>query len=183
MKSGFFHHRARQRPAFTLVELLVVIAIIALLAGISIPNAASFIRRAQSTKCAANLHGIGIALLSYATDNNATLPEINQTAPPLPYPATVPGIVGVLGAYGVVTNTTQCPTDLASGAGSSFSQYGSSYEWNPVLDDGTDPVTALPVGPTTIQVNAGRIRVCTDFISIHNGKVNALYGDGHARSR
>jgi prepilin-type N-terminal cleavage/methylation domain-containing protein/prepilin-type processing-associated H-X9-DG protein len=160
--------RARRRPAFTLVELLVVIAIIALLVGLSVPNMAAYIKRAQSADCGENLHGIGVAVLSYATDNNATLPEINQTAPPLPYPATVPGIVGVLGPYGVSTNTTQ---------------YGSSYEWNPVLDDGTDPVTALPVGTTLITVSASRIRVCTDFLAIHNAKVNALYGDGHARSR
>jgi prepilin-type N-terminal cleavage/methylation domain-containing protein/prepilin-type processing-associated H-X9-DG protein len=175
--------RARRRPAFTLVELLVVIAIIALLVGLSVPNMAAYIKRAQSADCGENLHGIGVAVLSYATDNNATLPEINQTAPPLPYPATVPGIVGVLGPYGVSTNTTQCPVDMGSGAGSSFAQYGSSYEWNPVLDDGTDPVTALPVGTTLITVSASRIRVCTDFLAIHNAKVNALYGDGHARSR
>jgi prepilin-type N-terminal cleavage/methylation domain-containing protein/prepilin-type processing-associated H-X9-DG protein len=181
MRFPLFVPRARHRPAFTLVEMLVVIAIIALLAGLVVPALRIGILKAQSTVCAENLHGIGV--LSYATDNNALLPEINQTAPPLPYPATVPGIVGVLGRYDVSTNTIQCPVDLGSGAGSSFAQYGSSYEWNPVLDDGTDPVTALPVGPTTITVNPSRIRVCTDFLAIHHGKVNALYGDGHTRAR
>jgi prepilin-type N-terminal cleavage/methylation domain-containing protein/prepilin-type processing-associated H-X9-DG protein len=183
MKTRLFQHRARWRPAFTLVELLVVVGIIALLVGLSVPNMTAYIQKAQSVDCATNLHGIGIGVLSYATDNNSTLPEINQTAPPLPYGATVPGIVGVLGVYGISTNTTKCPTDLASGAASSFAQYGSSYEWNPVLDDGTDPVSALPVGTTMITVSASRIRVCTDFLRLHNGKTNALYGDGHTRLR
>ena len=175
--------RARRRPAFTLIELIVVMAIIILLVSLSVPNMAAYLQKAQSAVCAEHLHGIGVAVLSYATDNNSTLPEINQTAPPLPYPSSVPGIVGVLRNYGISTNTTQCPVDLALRAGSSFAAYGSSYEWNPVLDDGTDPVATLPVGTTVISVSASRIRVCTDFLPIHNGKTNALYGDGHTRLR
>jgi len=174
--------RRRRRPAFTLVELLVVIAIIGLLAGLAMPNMQYGILKAQSVKCSENLHGIGIAVLSYATDNSDILPEINQAAAPV-YPPSVPGIVGVLGSYGVSTNTIQCPVDMASGATSSFQQYGSSYEWNPVLDDGTDPVTSIPLGPIQVDVNASRIRVCTDFVPIHRGKMNALYGDGHTKAR
>jgi len=181
MKRSLF--RRRRKPAFTIVELLVVIAIIGLMAGLTMPTLQIGILKAQSTKCAEQLRGIGAAVLSCATDNNGVLPEINQTAPPLPYPSTVPGIVGVLGSYGVTTNTVQCPIDMNQGATSSFKQYGSSYEWNPVLDDGTDPVTAIPVGPIQITVNCSRIRVCTDFLPIHRGKMNALYGDGHARAR
>jgi prepilin-type N-terminal cleavage/methylation domain-containing protein/prepilin-type processing-associated H-X9-DG protein len=184
MKWSLFHLRARLRPAFTLVELLVVIGIISILVAVSLPNMTSFIQKSQSVNCAEHLHGIGMAVLSYATDNQQTLPEINQTAPPLPYPASVPGIVGVLGVYGISTNTTKCPTDMASGAASSFAQYGSSYEWNPVLDDGTDPVTTLPLGTTMLTVSASRIRVCTDFLPIHRGnRTNALYGDGHTKAR
>jgi len=180
MKPSFF--RRRRRPAFTIVELLVVIGIIALLAELTIPVMQYGILKAESTKCSVNLRGIGVAVLSSATDNNGILPEINQAAAPV-YPGNVPGIVGVLGAYDVTTNTIQCPVDMAQGAASSFTLYGSSYEWNPVLDDGTDPVTTLPLGPVDISVNSSRIRVCTDFLPIHRGKTNALYGDGHTRAR
>jgi prepilin-type processing-associated H-X9-DG protein len=72
---------------------------------------------------------------------------------------------------------------MAQGATSSFTLYKSSYEWNPVLDDGTDPVTTIAMGPIAINVNASRIRICTDFLPIHNSKMNALYGDGHTRAR
>ena len=182
MKRLPFWQKRRRRPAFTIVELLVVIGIIALLAGISMPTFQAVLVKAQGVRCAQNLHGIGIAVLSDATDNGETLPEINQAATPV-YPPTVLGIVGTLSNYGVTTNTIQCPVDMAQGATSSFQMYGSSYEWNPVLDDGTDPVTQIGIGPVSINVNASRVRVCTDFIAIHNGKVNALYGDGHTRLR
>jgi prepilin-type processing-associated H-X9-DG protein/prepilin-type N-terminal cleavage/methylation domain-containing protein len=174
--------RRLRRPAFTIVELMVVMAIIALMAGLLMPNLEFAIRKAQSTKCSEQLRGIGAAVLSDATDNNGFLPEINQAALPV-YPPSVPGIVGVLSSYGVSTNTIQCPVDMAMGDSSSFHQYGSSYEWNPVLDDGTDPVTAIAIGPIEVTVNASRIRVCTDFLPIHSGKMNALYADGHARAR
>jgi len=181
MKLSFF--RCRRRPAFTIVELLVVITIVALMAGLVAPNLQMGILKAQSTMCAEQLRGIGAAVLSYATDNNDFIPEINQTAPPLPYPSSVPGIVGVLRSYGVSTNTVQCPVDMGQGATSSFQKYGSSYEWNPVLDDGTDPVTAIAIGPMQITVNPSRVRICTDFLPIHRGKMNALYADGHSRAR
>jgi prepilin-type N-terminal cleavage/methylation domain-containing protein/prepilin-type processing-associated H-X9-DG protein len=171
----------RYRPAFTLVELLVVIAIIALLGSMALPNFELGIRKAQSVKCSENLRGIGAAVLSYANDNGNMYPEINQAAAPI-YGGNVPGIVGVLGSYGVSTNTIQCPVDLGT-TPSSFKLYGSSYEWNPVLDDGTDPVTAIAIGPITVSVNSARIRVCTDFLPVHNGRTNALYGDGHTRLR
>jgi len=180
MKLSFFGRCQRRRPAFTIVELLVVVAIVALLAGLAIPNMQMATLKAQSVKCSEQLRSIGVAVLSDATDNNEVLPEINQTAPPLPYPNSVPGLVGVLGSYGVTTNTIECPVDMAMGATSSFQMYGSSYEWNPVLDDGTDPVTSIALGPVQFAVNASRIRVCTDFVAIHRGKMNALYADGHA---
>jgi prepilin-type N-terminal cleavage/methylation domain-containing protein len=69
------NHSPRQSAsAFTLLELLVVISIIALLAGILIPVVGSVRDNADSTKCAANLRQVGIAMINYSSDNDGKLP-------------------------------------------------------------------------------------------------------------
>jgi prepilin-type processing-associated H-X9-DG protein/prepilin-type N-terminal cleavage/methylation domain-containing protein len=56
----------RRRSAFTLVELLVSIGIIAVLMSILLPTLGRVRRQAESTKCAANLHGMAQAATMYA---------------------------------------------------------------------------------------------------------------------
>jgi prepilin-type N-terminal cleavage/methylation domain-containing protein/prepilin-type processing-associated H-X9-DG protein len=189
--------RRRRLLAFTLIELLVVIAIISLLALLVEPSLTAAIQKARSMKCAANLRSIGLAASQAATDNDNQYPAINQAAVNV-YPTGTPGVtnlIGALGPYGISTNTIECPIDLQSQK-SAFSQYGSSYEWDPVFDN--EPVNAtaiyLPpglnggrlVGATTtggsmiaIPVNSGRVRLAMDFNSIHHGRPNVVYGDGH----
>lgn len=59
--------------AFTLMELLVVIAIIALLMSILVPSLQKAKESAKAIACLANLHGIGIAWMTYASDNRDKL--------------------------------------------------------------------------------------------------------------
>jgi prepilin-type N-terminal cleavage/methylation domain-containing protein len=69
MRKRSHHH------AFTLVELLVVIVVMALLMAASLPIYRTAIDHAHCSVCASNMHGLGIAFLSYAYDNQGALPQ------------------------------------------------------------------------------------------------------------
>src|ERR1700678_206136 len=62
------------RRAFTLVELLVVIAVVAILAALLLPALASARQKGQRAACLSNLHQIGIAIQSYASDSGGSIP-------------------------------------------------------------------------------------------------------------
>jgi prepilin-type processing-associated H-X9-DG protein len=171
--------------AFTLVELLVVIGMIALLGTLFLPSYKMMIQRAQSVQCASNLRAIGVAVTQASIDNSGHYPEIDQAATQVYMnpSSTAQGLVLTLSAYGITTNSIECPVDISTGPSSSFQTYGSSYQWIPVFDDGIDPATSIDLGVVVIPVNSSRVRLCTDFLPIHHGKMNALYGDGHVIAR
>lgn len=64
------------RRAFTLIELLVVIAIICLLISILVPTLKQARELARKAMCKNNLHGMGVGLQIYITDNNEWLPPM-----------------------------------------------------------------------------------------------------------
>ena len=73
------HHHA-----FTLIELLVVIAIIAVLAGLILPVYGNIQLSAKRVQSLSNMRQLGMATISFCTDNNNTLPSAFQgdnTAP------------------------------------------------------------------------------------------------------
>lgn len=72
--AGSFESVIRLRRAFTLIELLVVIAVVALLLGILLPVLRKSRQKTQLLVCSANLHNTGIAIHTYAHDNNDTIP-------------------------------------------------------------------------------------------------------------
>lgn len=65
--------------AFTLVEVLVVIVIIAVLTALLFPALFSATTRSQQTKSSSNLRSIGVAMLSFANDNNGHPPAARGT--------------------------------------------------------------------------------------------------------
>jgi len=62
------------KRGFTLIELLVVIAIISLLVSILLPSLQQARDLARSTYCTSNLHHVGIAAETYATEYNGYHP-------------------------------------------------------------------------------------------------------------
>jgi prepilin-type N-terminal cleavage/methylation domain-containing protein/prepilin-type processing-associated H-X9-DG protein len=74
MQQRFPSRRRLQHAGFSLIELLVVVSIIALLLSLLLPSLAGAKRTAQSTACAANIHGLLEVTRNYLTDNNDTYP-------------------------------------------------------------------------------------------------------------
>lgn len=60
---------------FTLIEFMVAIAVIAVLSLTVLSGLSYSTTISNTTKCAANLRSIGVALLSYAADNDGNLPH------------------------------------------------------------------------------------------------------------
>ena len=67
-------HCRRRTAGFTLVELLVVIAIIAVLAALAFPTLSKMSAGSSLTKAVSNFRGLGGVIMTYAADNNQSLP-------------------------------------------------------------------------------------------------------------
>ncbi|MFA9479139.1 prepilin-type N-terminal cleavage/methylation domain-containing protein [Phycisphaerales bacterium AB-hyl4] len=73
--------RPRKRlPGFTLIELLVVISIIALLIAILLPALSAAREAARQTQCASNQRQIILSTVTWAVDNNGSLPPFRLTS-------------------------------------------------------------------------------------------------------
>lgn len=64
----------RFRRAFTLIELIIAVTVVCMLAALLLPSLRSMTGKAQSAKCANNLRAIGAGILSYAADEDGSLP-------------------------------------------------------------------------------------------------------------
>lgn len=76
--------KLRRLSAFTLIELLTVIAVIGVLAGLLLPALSGAREKGRRVACASNLRQIGIAIMSYASDNQNHTPTADWNAPATP---------------------------------------------------------------------------------------------------
>lgn len=108
---------------FTLIELLIVVAIIGILAAIAIPNFLEAQTRAKVARSVSELRTIGIALETYAVDQNA-YPQSNIfalaiTPPGQPWPITLERLTTPVAYLSNVTLEDPFPTK--------FRYYGSGW--------------------------------------------------------
>jgi prepilin-type N-terminal cleavage/methylation domain-containing protein/prepilin-type processing-associated H-X9-DG protein len=167
-------HPATGGSGFTLIELLVVIAIIALLVSITVPVLSQARRKANSTHCLSNLHGLGQAMLMYLGDSKDIMPQAAQM-PSLALNA-LPPIADVLEPYLDTRKALLCPADSDQ---KWFIAEGSSYEYNSGLGGRKVEDNFL-----THHFGISKTFVMFDYESFHGpsgtkGSRNYLFADGH----
>lgn len=85
-------HRALHARGFTLIELLTVIGIISLLLAILLPTLSRAREQSRRTKCAANLHNLGMVCHAFANEHKGYFPMC-YNMPDLTFPYRFPIVV------------------------------------------------------------------------------------------
>lgn len=85
-------HRALHSRGFTLIELLTVIGIISLLLAILLPTLSRAREQSRRTKCAANLHNLGIVCHAFADEHKGYFPMCYKM-PDVSFPYRFPIVV------------------------------------------------------------------------------------------
>jgi prepilin-type N-terminal cleavage/methylation domain-containing protein/prepilin-type processing-associated H-X9-DG protein len=140
--------------AFTLIELLVVISIIGILAALMLPGIKAVRDLAKSSVCQNNLRGAGVALLTYASDNEGLLPWGEAAPSPSPY-----SWVSAIGSMSdIETVRLTCPTASVQGGTYHFT---ANLQTLPCRTFGNFKSTLKPVrlaemtGPKVLLFDAG----------------------------
>jgi prepilin-type N-terminal cleavage/methylation domain-containing protein/prepilin-type processing-associated H-X9-DG protein len=185
--------------AFTLIELLVVIAIIAILAGMLLPVLGKAKDESVRIRCVGSLKQLGLAMQMYGDDNSSLLPMPHGSVPwgaVDPPPWSEP-----LAAYYVNTNILCCaalcqcfeksPYNYFMGARAPYVRAGdiASVSLKSVLlpaayilsGDCNYPFEAADADPDNYSQDT--LFDPMELPSrVHNGTLNVLFADGHARN-
>ena len=175
--------------AFTLIELLVVISIIAVLAGMVLGALGPIRESVRSTTCKSNLRQIGMAVITYAGDNEGFLP----------YEGTKYGTYKVrLADFGLYSATgssvSRCPT--ANVLHPTDFTYGHNFYRYHIVGQPIDreqQLNAKPISTVFYMVDSWWFETGGYYYfnltpdnpswSTHRGLNNALYLDGHAEAQ
>lgn len=175
------------RKAFTLIELLIVVAILAILAAILLPTLQSARRHSLGVVCLSNEHQIGQAVAMYCGDNDDRYPlgAYNSAVPGYSpqWDVTWRDLLNpyVRGTQGVFICPVGAAGSYSYGCNPYLSGYYQAASQEEIVDGfrvwGADHNTAnWPIAPLNDALDPQH-NYLTDR---HQGRVNALFTDGHA---
>ena len=153
---GSHHGRTMQnRTAFTLVELLVVIGIIAILAAVLLPVLGRTRQQADVVKTLSNMRQMGVAMLSYANDNNQLLPNrVLDGASDPKWPAVLAPYVGNVQVYvSPIPDVPGRPSDKVTDPRLLASSSPNSLNYTSYMYNGLNDVGGLGDPNVTVRLN------------------------------
>ncbi len=168
-----------RRAAFTLIELLCTIAIIVLLASLIGPAMSYMTTRAELVQCGNNLRQIDMAMKLKVQDNNNVYPKV-ESEPDNPIYGPEDGalpLAEILKPYGINERALRCPADVRGP--NHFAKNGSSYVWFPLVDGEISSLMKVYLPAGVLELPLSRLPEAADFSSVHRGRQNIIFANGH----
>jgi prepilin-type N-terminal cleavage/methylation domain-containing protein/prepilin-type processing-associated H-X9-DG protein len=185
--------------AFTLIELLLVIAVIAILAAMLLPVLGKAKDESIRIRCVDNLKQLGLAMQMYGDDNQSVLPMPHRA---VPWGSVDPPLWSEpLAAYYINTNILCCAALCQCFEKSPYNYFmGARAPY--ILADGLASVSLKKILLPAAYVLSGDCNYPFETTDadpdnysqdtlfdtaylpsrVHNGTLNVLFADGHARN-
>ena len=189
------------RPArcYSLVEMLVTVAIIAILVALLFPTISAGLRIAKDTKCKQNLKQLNMAYLAFAQDNDGNVLSdvpVDWTRLIQPYIG-YPNFISTLPRILCCPSVTNRPSALWWQPDYGGNLHGAIYSTNLVTTAGSKWLWQTHPGEVISFLDwipGWRFARSFEFARVndpgqdkskvyrHNGKLNAVFLDGHIES-